>query len=201
MTTNITARDIELGGSRVHLLEAGPAAGPAVLFLHGASFRAATWEDLGTLALLGADGYRVVAIDLPGFGDSEASALAPAAFLPALLDELGLEQPVVVSPSMSGRFSLPLVAEHPERLAGFVGVAPVAIEEHAARLAGNALPTLLVWGSEDRLIPRAQAERLADGMTNARLEVLEDAGHACYMQQPERFHQLLLAFLQAVSGG
>lgn len=195
MTTTIAARDITLGGSRVHLLESGPSAGPAVLFLHGASFQATTWEDLGTLALLGGEGYRVVAVDLPGFGDSEPSALSPAAFLPALLDELGLARPVVVSPSMSGRFSLPMVAEHPERLAGFVGVAPVAIEEHAARLAGSALPTLLVWGSEDWLIPRAQADMLAGRMTNARVEVIEDAGHACYMQQPDRFHELLLAFL------
>jgi abhydrolase domain-containing protein 14 len=194
--SDLTSRNITLGGARVHLLEAGPPSGGAVLFLHGARFRASTWEDLGTLALFGGEGFRVVAIDLPGFGDSEESSLTPAAFLPALLDELDLERPVVVSPSMSGGFSLPLVADHAERLAGFVAVAPVAIDEYSARLAGNPLPTLLVWGGEDTLIPFAEAELLATGMANARVEVIADAGHACYMQQPDRFHELLRAFLQ-----
>lgn len=39
---------------------------PDVLFLHGQAFTSKTWEALGTLALLAAEGYRAVAIDLPG---------------------------------------------------------------------------------------------------------------------------------------
>ena len=36
------------------------------LFLHGASFTASTWDQLGTMSLLGALGYKSVAIDIPG---------------------------------------------------------------------------------------------------------------------------------------
>lgn len=39
---------------------------PAVLFLHGQAFTSKTWEALGTLALTAGEGYRAVAIDLPG---------------------------------------------------------------------------------------------------------------------------------------
>lgn len=39
---------------------------PDVLFLHGQAFTSRTWEALGTLALLAGEGYRAVAIDLPG---------------------------------------------------------------------------------------------------------------------------------------
>lgn len=39
---------------------------PDVLFLHGQAFTSKTWEALGTLALLAGEGYRAVAIDLPG---------------------------------------------------------------------------------------------------------------------------------------
>lgn len=35
-------------------------------FLHGGSFSSSDWVDLGTLGLLGALGYKCVAIDLPG---------------------------------------------------------------------------------------------------------------------------------------
>ncbi|XP_035750558.1 protein ABHD14A-like, partial [Egretta garzetta] len=54
-------------------VSAGPQAGgtaspgrPDVLFLHGQAFTSRTWEALGTLALLAGEGYRAVAIDLPG---------------------------------------------------------------------------------------------------------------------------------------
>lgn len=36
------------------------------LFFHGAAFKSQDWADLGTLGLLGALGYKSVAVDLPG---------------------------------------------------------------------------------------------------------------------------------------
>jgi len=49
-------------------------------------------------------GYRAVAIDLPGFGESAASDDA-ARFLIKLMAELKLVKPIIVSPSMSGQFT------------------------------------------------------------------------------------------------
>lgn len=61
---------------------------PDVLFLHGQAFTSKTWEALGTLALLAGEGYRAVAIDLPGrtvalrladpFGQLQSLALVTA---------------------------------------------------------------------------------------------------------------------------
>ncbi len=183
---------------RIRYLEAGTSGLSTVLFLHGASFSARTWQDLGTLDLLAGQGYRAVAVDLPGFGQSgSGNPDQPEAFLAELMEQLNLDRPVLVSPSMSGGYSLPLVARHPNKLSGFVAVAPVAIARYVPELAGNQLPTLALWGSDDHIVPLEQAERLVRAMPNARLVVLENAGHACYLQATAEFHQHLTEFVAA----
>ncbi len=198
LTSNIASQYATVQQIRIHYLEAGDSSRPAVLLLHGASFSAQTWQDLGTLALLAGQGYRAVAIDLPGFGQSEPGSLDhPEAFLAGLMEELTIDRPVLVSPSMSGNFSLPLVARHPEKLCGLVAVAPVSIARYESELAGNQLPVLAVWGSDDRLVPLEQAERLVRALPKAHLVVLENAGHACYLQATAEFHQHLAQFVAA----
>ena len=197
METSIASNFAIIRQARIHYLEAGSPDAPAVLFLHGASFSAQTWQDLGTLALLAEQGYRAVAIDLPGYGQSSRISGQPSDFLIELLAQLKLTPPVLVSPSMSGGYSLPLVVQHPEKLKGFVPVAPVSIPTYEKQLQGINLPTLAIWGSNDQIVPVKQAERLCQQMPNARLIVLKNAGHACYMRATAEFHQHLLQFVES----
>jgi len=194
---SVSELEVDVDGSRVHVLHAGPEGGAPVLLLHGARFSAQTWRDLGTLEVLASSGYRAVAVDLPGYGRSTASELEPEAFLLALLDALGPQRPVIVCPSMSGAFALPLAARHPERLAGLVAVAPVGIEQSLEALRGSALHTLLVWGENDTVVPLAAADRLAGVLMDVRKVVVPGAGHPCYLDDPARFHAELLDFLEA----
>ena len=194
----ISESTVRAGGVDVHTLSAGPDDGRLVLLLHGARFRAATWQELGTLDHLAGAGHRAVAIDLPAFGSTPASDAEPATFLIELLDALGARPQapaVVVSPSMSGRFSLPLLARSPDLFAGFVALAPVGIEEHVDELEGTPVPALLFWGSEDGIVPVALARELEGALPESRLVIAEGAGHPAYLDQPERFHQELLELL------
>jgi abhydrolase domain-containing protein 14 len=193
------SEELPIEGASVRCLEAGPADGPAVVLLHGASFQAQTWQELGTLRLCAERGLRAVAVDLPGFGRSEPNDVEPVRFLEALFDALSIRRAVLVTPSMSGRYALPFLARRPERVRGLVAVAPVGIGTWAGELAGLETPALLVWGDEDRTVPIADAELLARSLQQSETVVIADAGHACYMRQPARFHEHVLAFLERVA--
>ena len=189
----------EVASGKVHYLEAGPADGVPVVLLHGASFSAATWHEIGTLARLADAGCRAVAVDLPGFGQSPGASVDYDTWLLQLLDRLALERPVIVSPSMSGRFSLPLVTGTPSRAAGFVAVAPVAIPQYRDRLRQIAVPVLAIWGEQDRTVPHANADLLVDEVPQGRTVVIPNAGHAPYMNDADAFHDALLQFLDELS--
>ncbi|XP_072203072.1 protein ABHD14A [Excalfactoria chinensis] len=173
---------------------------PDVLLLHGQAFTSGTWQALGTLALLAAEGHRAVAIDLPGYGDSPpartvATQRGRASFLQHVVQQLGLQSPVLVSPSMSGRFALPFLLAHSEQLAGFVPIAPVGTREYSAvQYRQVQTPTLILYGDRDTGLGQQALQSLRH-LPKHRVVVLPGAGHACYMDKPEDFHRALLGFL------
>ena len=59
-------------------------------------------------------------------------------------------------------------------------------------------PTLLLWGSRDRVIPASYAKRFADGITGpTRIRSLETAGHLAAIDAPEAAAAAVLEFLDA----
>jgi pimeloyl-ACP methyl ester carboxylesterase len=59
------------------------------------------------------------------------------------------------------------------------------------------LPTLIVWGARDPLIPVAHAHAAHALLPHSRLEVFERAGHFPFRDEPRRFTQVLEAFVEA----
>jgi pimeloyl-ACP methyl ester carboxylesterase len=56
-------------------------------------------------------------------------------------------------------------------------------------------PVLVAHGSEDVVIPAANAERLAARWPGAQIELFAGGGHAFMAQEPQRLAELLVAFL------
>jgi pimeloyl-ACP methyl ester carboxylesterase len=102
---------------RLSTLEAG--VGEPVVMLHGLGGTKASF--MPTVAALAPAGFRTIAVDLPGFGDSDkpVPAAYDAAFFArwtvALLDALELERAHVLGHSMGGRVALEVGMRHPDR--------------------------------------------------------------------------------------
>jgi pimeloyl-ACP methyl ester carboxylesterase len=103
---------------RICTLEAGT--GTPVIAIHGLGATKASM--LPTVAALAGDRFRVIALDLPGFGDSDKPLGAPydprffARAVIALLDALEIDRAHFVGNSLGGRVALEVALHAPERV-------------------------------------------------------------------------------------
>jgi len=58
------------------------------------------------------------------------------------------------------------------------------------------MPTLIVWGDHDRIIPVDHAYLAHEAIPNSRLEVIEGVGHYPHVEEPVRFVEILKDFLR-----
>ena len=59
------------------------------------------------------------------------------------------------------------------------------------------VPSLIIWGAQDPLIPVEHAMVASRGLPNSRLEIFEDAGHFPQLHEPVRFAHTLIDFIES----
>ena len=63
-------------------------------------------------------------------------------------------------------------------------------------LGGVRAPALVVWGDDDKVVPRSAGERYVRALREARLEIVRGAGHCVDMEQPDALTRLITPFLE-----
>jgi pimeloyl-ACP methyl ester carboxylesterase len=238
---------VEADGCRIRYMEAGD--GPPLVHLHGAGgLRLSPAHDLL------AKQFRVIAFEMPGFGESAENTKTQsmsqlAATMAAAADKLGLDRFNLMGTSFGGKTALCLALQYPERILAAVLEAPAAIrqkgarpssgtpEERArqlyahpermpplppndpavqakqqtlvrrligpdrdpefeARLRDLAAPTLVVFGTRDRMIAPEMGHFYKELIPNCHLVFVYDAGHAIGAERPEAFVEVVADFLE-----
>lgn len=142
MSRRPVRRDVRVDGLRLHIAEAG--AGPALMLVHGLSASHAVWEPVIEAV---AEGWRVIALDLPGHGESDKPD-APytvdffAGMVRSLARELGIQEAVVAGSSLGGQIALELAIWYPTFTRALVLAAPAVGYSQALRPVGHALKML-----------------------------------------------------------
>ena len=117
---NIAVRDrfVTVDGLNIRYLEDGTGV-PAIL-LHGSSLGSSADVFRRNLPALAAGGVRAIAVDLPGFGNSDPavdlSGTARNAFILRFMDVLGLTRAALIGHSSSGGPAVSIALKHPERV-------------------------------------------------------------------------------------
>jgi pimeloyl-ACP methyl ester carboxylesterase len=201
-------RTLDTACGRVSTFEAGN--GEPIVLLHGLGATKA--EFLPTVAAL-APGFRTIAIDLPGFGDSDKPF--PAAYdarffsrwVAALMDALELDRTHLLGHSMGGRVALEVAMRHPDRIDRLVLMTP-SMAWLADRPWAPALklvrpelgflqpaPKNFVEGIIKRLVPQADSHFVAPALDEFLRSYLTPRGRVAfyaaarhiYLEDPDEF--------------
>ena len=223
--------------------------GPPLVHLHGAGgLRLTPGHDLLSRQ------FRIVALEMPGFGTSSEntrtrSQAELAATMAKAVDKLGFDKFNLMGTSFGGKTALWLAAQHPDRVEALVLEAPAAIrpegseppsgspEEMARRLYAHpervtlppppdpavraqtgrlvarlrgpdrdpdlevllatlAVPTLVLFGTLDRVIPPEMGRHYKMLLPNCNLVLVYDAGHAISTDRPEAFAEVVGDFVE-----
>ena len=247
MNDAFSERFVEADGFRIRYMEAGQ--GTPLVHFHGA----------GGLRLTEAHHllcrrFRVIAFELPGFGQSPENTRSRtmpelAATMAEAIKAIGLDTFNLMGTSFGGKTALWLALQAPERVQALVLEAPAAIRQEGSRtpsgsveemarllfahpervtnipppdpavraktqplvlrlrgpdrdadlesrLPGLAPPTLVLFGTLDRVIAPAMGRVYKDLIPGCHLVFVYDAGHGISTDRPEAFAEVVADFLE-----
>lgn len=243
---------------RLAYRDSGPRSGPVVLALQGSP---GSGDDFRSLRPLLKDRLRIIAPDMPGFGQSSRnipnySVRAHASYCLELLDHLGIERIHLLGFSMGGGVALELLERSPERFESLTLLAAIGVIElellgnhtlnhgiHGLQLWGIrtlrwviphfgaldrfplgipyarnfydtdqrrlrpalekvSIPTRIIHGEDDFLVPLAAAEEHARIIPQAELVLLDSpASHFIPWTNPGEVAEALADFVGRVEAG
>jgi len=195
-------RFISVRGLKIRYIENG--SDSPVVLLHGFSFSADTWVEMGLFDALVRE-HKVYSFDMPYGPKSRSDKFDAAdrdeyaAFLMDLLKTLDIHTPLLLGASISGEVVLRYLSAGYSAKLGIVA-GPAGVKGLADRLGKITVPLLAVWGERDTISPPEGGKIIEARLKNSEVHMIEDAGHACYLDKPEEFKTIVGKYLKKFAG-
>lgn len=158
------------------------------VLLHGALHDSSLWIKNGVGEMLAGQGWRVVALDMPGFGlvsdQKRVPANQMASYMEAVRTELEAEKVVVVAPVMAGKFALPWLMNVPNSFSGFVAIDTIETERYPDeqyQSMPQSVAMLLLYGERDQVGVTAQKKMSL--ASNFQVEMIKNFGPNWYQEK------------------
>jgi pimeloyl-ACP methyl ester carboxylesterase len=174
-------------------------AGPAILFIHGWAGSRLHWREAPSFL----PHFKVIAIDLYGFGDSEEPlhVSIPEDYVEQVCEfirQLKIERVILVGHSVGGLVAANVALRIPEIVSGVVLIeAPVGKELEEIKC-----PLRLIFGDRDSNmegISRAEvAKTQLAHKSAAELRFIENAAHNPMLENPSEFYDVLRDFTEEI---
>lgn len=125
-------------GLRIHYQEAGDESAPPIILIHGFISSNMVWSQI--FLPLAAKGFRVISLDLPGYGYSEKprdgayTIDSQAHAVVGLMDRLGIDKATIVGASYGGAIAAVMALDYPERVERLILVGAVSNDEPKKKL-------------------------------------------------------------------
>lgn len=146
-------------------------------------------EKVDRLALVGAAGLGV-----SGAPIADLFAMTPEQLVATVFEDKGAI-PSILPAQMDLEYMVQVYRERTTLAA--LAWNPTYDPKLRRRLRRVTSPTLVLWGENDRLIPRAHGEAYAAGIPNARLAIVPGTGHMVPLERPAEFARRVAQFLAA----
>jgi pimeloyl-ACP methyl ester carboxylesterase len=167
---------------------------PKVILLHGQNTTAKTWEDVGTMKALAKAGHSSIALNLPG----PNTDLHPEAWLLECMNKLGIQAPIMVTPSLSTEYIIPYMIKYPKRLSAWVSVANMYLDKYYNIYPDIKFPVLAIWGELDKYAPVEHAYKLVENVENGQYKIIPGATHSPFQTNPVEFNKILIEFIDSL---
>lgn len=127
-----------ISGVRIHYQEAGDERAPVMILIHGFISATLVWNEV--FLPLAESGFRVIAVDLPGYGYSDKPAdgrytiAAQAHAVLSLMDRLGIEKATIVGASYGAAVAATIALDYPESVDRLVLIGAVSNDDAKNKL-------------------------------------------------------------------
>lgn len=167
-----------------------------ILLIHGLNSHSGTWRH--TIPAFARE-YRVFAPSLPSHSGEVTWALVEeySGYVSEMSRKLEITDAAVIGSSMGGWIAMRL-ARLSKGIASTLVLEDTAgtRSEDALALKGSGIPTLIVWGERDDILPVSEGRDLHSRLAGSELEVVRGARHVPHWENPEEFNRTVADFLR-----